>query len=541
MLRRSVFVTALIAATPLAAQDAALVIGNENYRAAPDISGAEDALDAADALEAAGFTLRKGADLPTAALRDLLSDHYGDTGQAGRSVILLSGNFAHHGTRTWFLGTEAKAPGLTEADMAGLSLGTVLELAAERPGAAMVLLGTEGHRMTLGRGLIAGIGSLEVPQGVTVISGDAADIAAFAADILTRPGQTPAQLAARAGDLTVTGFLGNAAPFIPVPDAAPAEPAAGQSDQVERDLWATTQAIDTVQGYESYLRRYPQGLFTDAARRAIALKNDPAAQAKAAEDALRLTRDQRRQIQRDLSILDIDPRGIDGLFGRGSRAAIVTWQQRNRYEATGFVTAEQIAVLAAQAEKRAAELEIEAAKRQAQLEREDRLYWEQTGKAGDEAGLRAYIKRYPDGLFAELAQERLAVFDEQRKQEAAAADRAAWDQALKLNTAAGFREYLAAYPNGAFVEDAKQILDDMGASDADRAAKAGEDALGLNDGLRRMIEQRLAALNLKPGRIDGTFDKETRRAIRRYQQARGLPVTGYLSQQTVARLLVDSL
>lgn len=541
MLRRTVFATALMAATPPAAQDAALVIGNENYRAAPDISGAEDALDAADALEAAGFTLRKGADLPTAALRELLSDHYGDTGQAGRSVILLSGNFAHHGAKTWFLGTEAKAPGLTEADMAGLSLGTVLEIAAERPGAAMVLLGTEDHRMTLGRGLIAGIGALEVPQGVTVISGDAADIAAFAAETLTRPGQTPAQLAARAGDLTVTGFLGNAAPFLAVTDKAPAEPAAGQSDQVERDLWATTQAIDTVQGYESYLRRYPQGLFTDAARRAIALKNDPAARAKAAEDALRLSRDQRRQIQRDLSILDIDPRGIDGLFGRGSRAAIVTWQQRNRYEATGFVTAEQIAILAAQAEKRAAELEIEAAKRQAEMERQDRLYWEQTGKAGDEPGLRAYIKRYPDGLFADLAQERLAVFDEQRKQEAAAADRAAWDQALKLNTAAGFREYLAAYPNGAFVEDAKQILDDMGASDADRAAKAGEDALGLNDGLRRMIEQRLAALNLKPGRIDGTFDKDTRRAIRRYQQARGLPVTGYLSQQTVARLLVDSL
>ena len=172
MLRRSVFVTALIVATPLAAQDAALVIGNEDYRAGPDVSGAEDTANAADALAAAGFTLRRGANLPTTALRDLLSDHYGDTGQAGRSVILLSGNFAHHGAKTWFLGTEAKAPGLTEVDMAGLSLGTVLELAAERPGAAMVLLGTEDHRMTLGRGLIAGIGSLDVPQGVTV-SGDA--------------------------------------------------------------------------------------------------------------------------------------------------------------------------------------------------------------------------------------------------------------------------------------------------------------------------------------------------------------------------------
>ena len=36
-------------------------------------------------------------------------------------------------------------------------------------------------------------------------------------------------------------------------------------------------------------------------------------------------------------------------------------------------------------------------------------------------------------------------------------------------------------------------------------------------------------------------DADTRRAIRRYQKTRGMKVTGYLNQQTVARLLVDSL
>lgn len=141
--------------------------------------------------------------------------------------------------------------------------------------------------------------------------------------------------------------------------------------------------------------------------------------------------------------------------------------------------------------------------------------------------------------------ERLAVFEDARRKEAAAADRAAWDAAVKANTVKSYRDYLASYPKGAFVEEAHQKVAEMSVTPDEAAAlkraEAQEAALNLSPMMRSLVEQRLAALGLKPGPADGTFDDDTRRALRRYQQARGLPVTGYVSQQTVARLLVDPL
>ena len=63
----------------------------------------------------------------------------------------------------------------------------------------------------------------------------------------------------------------------------------------------------------------------------------------------------------------------------------------------------------------------------------------------------------------------------------------------------------------------------------------------MSQNTRRLIEDRLSKLGLRPGEVDGVFDDRTRRAIRRYQEARNVPVTGYLNQQTVVRIMADSL
>lgn len=72
----------------------------------------------------------------------------------------------------------------------------------------------------------------------------------------------------------------------------------------------------------------------------------------------------------------------------------------------------------------------------------------------------------------------------------------------------------------------------------DQLMRRTEMDLRLDAGDRRRVQQRLAILGHDPRGIDGDFDGAPRRAIRRFQQARGLSVTGHVDQATMARLLL---
>ena len=70
------------------------------------------------------------------------------------------------------------------------------------------------------------------------------------------------------------------------------------------------------------------------------------------EAALRLTRSQRINIQRQLTSLGYDAGVADGLWGSRTRDAIRAWQRANRNDQTGYVTNAQVRLIASQAGER---------------------------------------------------------------------------------------------------------------------------------------------------------------------------------------------
>lgn len=545
MLRAAVL-ACLLAAAPAVAGDVALIVANAAYDNGRNLRDASGLLRASEAFEAAGFEVFAGSDLDADDLRELAGDFAAEADGSGRIVIALAGHFAQSAAGAWFLATDADAPGLVEAGAQGLSLAVLYEIAARAPGRAVVLLGTEDRDVRLGAGLSRGTGALPVPQGVAVIRGGTDAVARFAAQGLLQPGVGLASAVSGTRGLSAEGFVTDALPLVAALRARPPRgtSAPGPLPGGERAAWAEALAEDTVAAYERFLRLYPQSASAPLARAAIErlrAADDPLAAARQAEEALALTRDQRRQVQRNLSLLGYDTRGIDGIFGRGTRSAVEGWQRANRYEPTGFLTREQVERIDAQAARRAAELEAEAAARQAEQDRADRAYWAETGAKGDEAGLRAYLRRYPDGLYADVARDRLAPFEDARQEQAAAADRLDWERATAEDTVAAYRRYLDAQPRGAFRARAEDRIAALRREGESSGAARAEAALGLTGFTRNLVESRLDALGLRPGRVDGVFDADTRRAIRRYQSARDLPATGYLSEGTIVRLLADSI
>lgn len=489
------------------AGSAALILGNERYDRLDRVSRGDDVLEIAEGLEALGFSVFALANGEAGEAASELARFAEASREAEALVVVLTGHFVNDGARTWLLTTDAREPGLFSLGSAAVSVDSLLQVLAAAPGRAVLMLGRNTGDNPLDAWLSEGVGALNVPQGVAVIQGEPRDLADFAEDYLIEPGADLAAAVRSESSLLLSGFSpvslqlsaahpGNAAPqptapppITPLPQVDPADP-------------------------------------------------------KAVEDALGLRIDDRREIQRDLTILDYNTRGIDGIFGQGTRRAIANWQQVNGYPQTTYLTAEQIQRLDAQASVRAAELEAEAERKRAEQARLDEAYWEETGARGTEVGLRAYLERYPDGIHSEEAQAGLEEIALAKRQNASTEERASWDAARAVNTVASYQNYLTLYPRGAFATDAQAKIAELNRSQADASSIASaaeaEQRLKLNPITSRLIEARLSTLGFDPGVVDGRFDDNTRRALRRYQTSRDLTVTGYLNEATLIRILADT-
>ncbi len=535
-----------VAAAPLAAADLALVLANSDYATAPDLNGARQFREIAATLNGAGFRVFQGHDVTGAEMQRLASLFANaagdDDGTAHRLVIVLSGHVAADGTGSWLIGRDANRPNAINIGATALPLAPLAQVAGHAQGRAVILLGSSSGQIPVGLGLTSGTVEFPLPQGVTLAEGPADSLLSLLNNGLLVPGTSYGNAAKNAGDsVTFSGFVSPTSGLTPMADQEPAQPDT-PTDTGEIAYWGAVRDIGTIPAFEAYLNRYPDGKFAPDARRLItAIREAPVKQAEAIETRLNLTQNQRRTIQRNLALIGFDPRGIDGIFGPATRNAIGAWQQSINQPVTTYLNGPQIKTLQAAADVRAAALEEEAKARREAQERNDRTYWRDLGQGRDEAALRAYLKRYPDGLFADVAHDRLQQIENRRRAEAQRDERLAWETALRQNTTAAYKAFLGRFPNSGFADAARARIEELeeearNAAKID-AARRQEQSIAGNQVTRKVIEQRLNLVGFDPGPVDGVFDPATRRAIRRFQRDQGLIVTGYVTQETMVRLL----
>lgn len=546
-MRRLLLTTALtIMAMPVFAEDAALILGVERYRNLDRFVGGAAVTGAVPELEGAGYAVDALSNQSAAEMRKMLNRFEARSADAGRLVVVMSGRFATDGARTWLLSANATEPTLFDVEQEGLSVESVLQVLATVPGQSVLLLAYDpSDTESYGPLMRIGLGAFEVPQGVTVITGDPRQVRNLIEDTIVVPDAEIVSAVEDDRNMALFGYRPKSLVLQAGGEIADIRPTAPYivDRAAETLLWEQAIAADTVESYRAYLRAHPRGLHIREANEAVAaILAEPNRAARLEEEALGLSLDQGREIQRDLSILNFNTRGIDGIFGNGTRAAISNWQQENGFAQTGYVTVEQITRIEAQAARRSAQLEAEAAREREAQSRLDRAYWEETGANGREPGLRSYLDRYPDGFYAEQATAALAEIEASKLAQARREDRDAWTAAQRTDTIRGYDNYLDAQPRGAFRDEAtarrNALRAEQNGAASTNQAQAEEAALNLNRVTRRLIETRLKTLGYETGPVDGEFDGRTRRAIRQFQRSRNLEPTGYVNQAAVLQLLV---
>ena len=240
-----------------------------------------------------------------------------------------------------------------------------------------------------------------------------------------------------------------------------------------------------------------------------------AAEGSGTEATLNLSLEDRRAIQSRLSVLGYDTRGVDGVFGSGTRRAIRDWQTAQGHASTGYLTAAQAAELRTGTPAPATPApSVPATGATADTEAALELTSTQKRIIQSRLNLLGHDTRGIDGAFGSGTRRAIT----------------AWQQANNL-PATGYltRADADALMNAGTTPSGRPV------SDEETAAR-DELALNLTREDRVAVQQALVQAGHDTRGVDGTFGSGTRRAIRDWQTAQGDAVTGYLTAAQVRTL-----
>ena len=317
--------TTVLFALPLeASQRVALVIGNSAYEHVPRLNNpGNDARDFSARLEALGFQVTTRLDLDQQGLNRALQQFARDS--AGAEIALLF--FAGHGIevdgKNWLVPIDARLQSDTDVEFESVAQELALRSVGGAQQLRLVILDAcrdnpfanamqrAGATRSIGRGL----GRIE-PTGGTLVAyaardGTTADdgrgrnspyTAALLRE-LEEPGVEVSLLFRRVRDRVLESTGHRQEPFtygslpslalylnppVATPSPRPAETVAGVTvapappvgvspEVLELEFWRSIQGSANAGDFEAYLRRYPEGLFTELAKNRIAaLRVEPA-------------------------------------------------------------------------------------------------------------------------------------------------------------------------------------------------------------------------------------------------------------------------
>ncbi len=145
---------------------------------------------------------------------------------------------------------------------------------------------------------------------------------------------------------------------------------------------------------------------------------------------------------------------------------------------------------------------------------EENLLWESAEHSDLPADYKAYLSAFPNGVFAQMAKNRIASTESAKTAAPAAAP-----QALAMTEPTGPK--------------ADAFKDNVGTVDTERA-------LNLSEAGEKEVQERLTVIDVYKGPATGVLDDATRSALAEWQKKRGYAPTSFLDSAELAALRADS-
>ena len=417
--RRSVRVNALLLAVglfavPTAAQTAgrvALVVGNSTYAHIGRLPNpGNDAADMAAALRRLGFEVTPTLDADRGELNDALRAFTRQSAGADVSLVFYAGHGIEMDGVNYLVPVDARLERDVDVRFEAVALDDVL---VSTTGASLRLVILDACRNNpLARSMQRTGASRSVSRGSF---GDLNE------SLLGN--ETLVAYAAAAGTTAADG-MGRNSPYTSALLAYLEEPVELLTlfRRVRAQVLATTNGDQRPHEYQSLLGEHYLG-------GAPAPGNAPVRDPRLIEAALGLDREARRRVQQGLAAAGFSPGPADGVFGPGTRAAIRRWQTSRGASGTAYLDAAAAQALGAPVASTAAaeavtvagggpaavalaeQLGVETvagATPAAVRAQQENLFWQSIMAGENPADFEAYLRQFPDGVYAELARNRVA-------------------------------------------------------------------------------------------------------------------------------------